>query len=125
MGKFGAYDAYDDLLRDEARLDELRAKHDDLTPQEVAEKLTLFRTLGTTGRVYSDIRMTNTTLPPARPAPADGPDQRQAEARFSQLRRRQFHLSAQEQTELRRLYQRFGDQPERFLTDGRRIHGGR
>jgi hypothetical protein len=124
MGKFGAYDAYDDLLRDEARLDELRAKHDDLTPQEVAEKLTLFRTLGTTGRVYSDIRVTNTTMP-TRPAPEEGPDQRRAELRFSQLRERQFDLTPEEGRELRSLYVRFGTQPERYTRSGVTLHIGR
>ena len=126
MGKWGSYDQYDDLLADEARLDALRAKHDALTPQEVAEKLALFRSLGTTGRRYADVGIENTTSPPARLEPHDAPaDQRQAEARFTALRERQFALSPQEQRELRTLYVRFGDQPERYARNGVTLHVGR
>jgi hypothetical protein len=126
MGQFGAYDAYGDILEDEARLDALRAKGDALTPQEVEEKLTLFRTLSTTGRVYSDVRIVNTVMPPARPEQHDATaDQRQAEARFRELRERPFALSAQEQRELRSLYVRFGGQPERYTRSGVTLHIGR
>jgi hypothetical protein len=124
MGRFGAYDVYGDIVDDEVRLDELRAKHDALTRQELQEKLALFQRLSTTGRVYSDIHITNTTMP-ERPAPADSPDQRQAEARFGELRERPFALSAQEQRELRQLYLRFGTQPERYTHTGVTLHVGR
>jgi hypothetical protein len=126
MEKFGAYDAYSDLLMDEQRLDALRAKSDALTPQEVEEKLTLFRTLSTTGHVYSALRITNTVMPPARPEPHDATaDQRQAEARFTALRERPFALTPQEQRELRTLYRRFGDQPERYTRGGVTLYVGR
>jgi hypothetical protein len=106
-------------------LDVLRTKRDALTPQEVAEKLELFQRLSTTGRVYSDVRIVNTAMPSARPEQQEGPDQRQAEARFRELRERQFALSTQEERELRSLYARFGTQPERYARSGVTLHIGR
>jgi hypothetical protein len=124
MGTWGVYEDYGALIDDESRLDTLRTKHDSLSAEELAEKLELFQRLGTTGRVYSDIRVTNTTMP-TRPAPEEGPDQRRAELRFSQLRERQFDLTPEEQRELRSLYVRFGTQPERYVRNGVTVHVGR
>jgi hypothetical protein len=125
MGKFGAYETYSDLLNDEARLGALREKHDALTPKETEEKLRLFRSLSTTGRVYTDITITNTTMPHERlEHEEETADQRRAAVRFGELRKRQFDLTAKEQTELRRLYRRFGDQPERYTRTGVTLHVG-
>lgn len=129
MGKFGVYDEYGAMLDDEQRLEALRAKGDTLTPQEVEEKLALFRTFHTTGRRYSDTRIVNTVMPPERPAQEQTPtdttaDQRQAEARFADLRERQFALTAPEQRDLRQLYWRFGAQPERYARSGVKLHIG-
>jgi hypothetical protein len=124
MGTWGVYEDYGALIDDESRLDTLRTKHDSLSAEELAEKLELFQRLGTTGRVYSDIRVTNTTMP-TRPAPEEGPDQRRAELRFSQLRERQFDLTPEEGRELRSLYVRFGTQPERYTRSGVTLHIGR
>ena len=51
-------------------------------------------------------------------------ERRQAEDRFWDLRKRQFDLNAKEQTELRRLSQRFGAQPARYARNGVRLHKG-
>jgi hypothetical protein len=125
MAQLGVYEGYDKLFQDEQSLEALRAQGDALTPAELEEKLELFQRLGTTGRRYTDIRITNTASPPAPPEPHDASaDQRQLEDRFWDLRQRQFDLPAQEQRELHDLYRRFGDQPERYAR-GVTLHVGR
>jgi hypothetical protein len=110
---------------DESRLDELRSRHDRLTPKEVAEKLELFERLSTTGRRYTDITITNTLMPLA-PSEheEETPSQRLDEKRFTALRERPFDLSPYEERELRTLYARFGTQPARYAR-GVTLHGGR
>ena len=95
----------------------------------MAEKLTLFRALSTTGRIYSAIRITNAILPPERPEQEKGGTnapaaQDPAEDRFWGLRERQSDLTAKEQRELRQLYQRFGTHPERYARSGVTLHIG-
>jgi hypothetical protein len=125
MAQLGVYEGYDKLFQDEQSLEALRAQGDALTPAELEEKLELFQRLGTTGRRYTDIRITNTASPPAPPEPHDASAaQHQVEARFWDLRERPFALTPQEQHELRALYLRFGDQPERYAR-GVTLHGGR
>ena len=72
MGQFDTYDSYGAMLDDEQRLDALRAKGDALTPQEVEEKLTLFRTLSTTGRLYNDIHNYEHSHAPSAPEAGSG-----------------------------------------------------